>query len=86
MIGHDLTACPVCCGQTLTRIRYVPWGGLLAPRLYHLLHCGTCGTRFSGQDGRSEQELIRGYVARVLIGLLILGALGVVGLFLLMSS
>jgi hypothetical protein len=69
-----MASCPACGGERADTVRHVAWGGVVAPRLYRLVRCAACGSRFSARTGRPERELVRGYLRGVLAATLLASA------------
>ena len=74
--GSSLTSefkpCPNCQAQNATRVGYTWWGGVLGPKLFTHVTCGTCGAAYNGKTGRSNTANIVIYsvvLAVVVIGL-----------------
>jgi hypothetical protein len=43
--------CPKCGGQTATKVAFTWWGGAVGPRLFSVVKCAGCGTKYKGKTG-----------------------------------
>jgi hypothetical protein len=73
--GDAVAPCFKCKNTTATKVRFTWWGGALGPRLFNVVQCSRCGTRFNGKTGGSLTNVIIIYQAIAFgVGLLILVA------------
>ena len=43
--------CPKCGGRTATKVGFTWWGGALGPRVFSVVKCAGCGTKYKGKTG-----------------------------------
>ena len=73
--GDPVAACPKCKNTTATKVRFTWWGGALGPKLFTVVQCTKCATRFNGKTGASLTNTIIIYqVVMFGIALLLFGA------------
>jgi hypothetical protein len=64
--------CPKCGASSASKVSFTWWGGLLGPRLFHVVKCNQCSTQYNGKTGGTLTKTIIFYQ---LAALLILGLL-----------
>jgi hypothetical protein len=64
--GDAVAPCPSCKNTSATKVRFTWWGGALGPKLFSVVRCTQCRTRFNGKTGGSLTKVI---VVYQLIGL-----------------
>jgi hypothetical protein len=56
--GGQFVPCPECKNTRATKVRFTWWGGALGPRLFNVVQCTQCRTRFNGKTGGSLTNVI----------------------------
>ena len=56
--GDQVAPCPKCKNTSATKVRFTWWGGALGPKLFHVVQCTQCRTRFNGKTGGSLTNVI----------------------------
>jgi hypothetical protein len=61
----DSTAgtCPKCGAREATKVAFTWWGGALGARLFHVVRCAQCRTKYNGKTGGSLTKSIIIYEA-----------------------
>jgi rubredoxin len=74
-MAHIAQPCPKCGGSKGKVLKYIWWGGRLAPKLFSLVRCAKCGTVYAANSGREASSLAVGYVVVVypLIAAMLIG-------------
>jgi hypothetical protein len=49
--GAPSAACPKCQNTLARKVGFTWWGGALGPRLFSVVQCTQCGTRYNGKTG-----------------------------------
>ena len=52
----NVVPCPGCGAQDATKLNYVWWGGMIAPRLMNLARCNRCSLPFGGVSGKNHKN------------------------------
>jgi hypothetical protein len=58
----EYAPCPKCSAESATYQSYTWWGGLLGPKLFTHVKCGSCSTTYNGKTGRSNNTAIAVYL------------------------
>jgi transposase-like protein len=74
----EFKPCPKCQAQNATRVGYTWWGGVLGPKLFTHVKCGSCSTTFNGKTGKSNNTAIAIY--SVVLFVVVLGLYAMVRL------
>jgi hypothetical protein len=61
--GDQVAPCFNCKNTTATKVRFTWWGGALGPKLFNVVQCTKCRTRFNGKTGGSLTNVIIVYQA-----------------------
>src|SRR5262245_21157001 len=73
--GDAVAPCPKCKNTSATKVRFTWWGGALGPKLFNVVQCTRCSTRFNGKTGGSLTNVIIVYqVVAFGVALLLFGA------------
>jgi len=59
--------CPKCQGRTATKVGFTWWGGALGPRLFSVVKCTACGTKYKGKTGGRLMKTILIYQGTILV-------------------
>jgi len=72
--------CPKCGSTDTKKVSFTWWGGALGPRLFHLVKCNSCGTKYNGKTGKSNrQNMIIYLIVSLLIVFCLCGGLSFLG-------
>jgi ribosomal protein L37AE/L43A len=55
-------ACPGCGQSTAEKVSFTLWGGVLGPKLFTHVKCGSCGNKYNGKTGKSNTTNILLYL------------------------
>jgi hypothetical protein len=55
-------SCPQCGGGSTSKVTFSWWGGLLGPKLFHVVKCLRCGTQYNGKTGGRLNTVITVYL------------------------
>ncbi len=50
-VGEPVAPCPACQNTRATKVHFTWWGGALGPKLFNVVKCTQCRTRFNGKTG-----------------------------------
>ena len=50
--------CPKCGAAVASKVSFTWWGGALGPRIFHVVRCEKCRTKFNGRTGASLGKVI----------------------------
>jgi len=53
-----MTNCPKCSSESIKRVKWTWWGGVLGPALINSTKCESCGHTFNGNTGKSNTTAI----------------------------
>lgn len=56
--GEQVAPCPECKHTRATKVHFTWWGGALGPKLFNVVQCTQCRTRFNGKTGGSLTNVI----------------------------
>jgi hypothetical protein len=71
---EGVAKCPKCGAQSASKVGYTWWGGAVGPRLFKVVQCNQCRTRYNGRTGGKLTMIIVGYQVVVLLVLVVLWA------------
>lgn len=76
--------CPECgCPGHAEKVRYTFWGGILAPKLFSIVECNKCGTRYNGKSGNHYTV---GMIIYLVVAFLIIAAIFGLAAFIYISN
>jgi hypothetical protein len=65
-------ACPGCGAEDARSVSFTWWGGVLGPRLFHMVRCNACNSAYDSQTGGTLRRKILVYqVVSISLALLI---------------
>ena len=68
--------CPKCGSESISKVRYTWWGGLIGSKIINHVQCPQCSARFNGKTGGDNTGAIAIYM--VVVGLIAFGLFFVV--------
>ena len=72
----EAAPCPGCGAQDARAVSFTWWGGVLGPRMFHMVRCNACNRAFDSQSGGTLGRKILVYqVVSISVGLLTFYAL-----------
>jgi hypothetical protein len=60
-------ACPKCGAQTATKVKFTWWGGAVGPRVFGVVKCTQCRTKYKGKTGATLTSSILIYQGVVVV-------------------
>ena len=48
----SVAACPKCGKSDAAPVSFTWWGGILGPKLFHVVSCNGCKTQYNGKSGK----------------------------------
>jgi len=66
-LNYGRIVCPRCGCPETSPVSFTWWGGVLGPKLLHVVKCHNCGQQFNGKTGRSNAAGIAIYTIVALI-------------------